>query len=64
MPRVSCIPPKRQAPAQLIERKASPDLNLDLHDIAARIVAARFGLTLHVAQLLCHLAGVGQGAPR
>ena len=31
----------------------------DCRDLAARIVAVRFGLQPHIAELLCHLAGIG-----
>jgi hypothetical protein len=33
-------------------------------DLAARVIASRFGLPAHVARLVCRLAGFGQEAAR
>jgi hypothetical protein len=37
-----------------------PEPNIDA-DLAARLIAARFGLALHVAALVAALAGLGGG---
>jgi hypothetical protein len=36
------------------------DMDADLEQLAARLIAARFGLAPNIAVLVCHLAGIGE----
>ncbi len=40
------------------------DIAAQQDNLAASIVAVRFALPVHIAQLVCRLAGLGPGAPR
>jgi len=58
MTSITCIAPKRQAPPRRTEYRRDTDID-NPAQLAARILAVKFGLSLSLAVTIAALAGIG-----